>query len=94
MQKELSLVIGLAYYKYNPNYWVHLWANLMPLHYGIDEFSYEYGESALEGLDWDSGAILGVRVTKHLGLFVEGTHLRYWDKPVYECKFGFNYLIF
>ena len=94
MQKELSLVLGLAYYKYDPNYWVHIWANLMPLHYGIDEFSYEYGESALEGLDWDSGAILGVRVTKHLGLFVEGTHLKYWEKPVYECKFGFNYLIF
>ena len=94
MQNELSLVLGLAYYKYDPNYWIHIWANLMPLHYGIDEFSYEYGESALEGLDWDSGAILGVRVTKHLGLFVEGTHLKYWDKPVYECKFGFNYLIF
>ena len=94
MQKELSLVLGLAYYKYNPNYWVHIWANLMPFHYGLDEYSYEYGESALDGLDWDSGAILGFKVTKHLGLFVEGTHLRYWDKPVYECKFGFNYLIF
>jgi hypothetical protein len=94
MQNELSLVLGLAYYKYDPNYWIHIWANLMPLHYGIDEFSYEYGESALESLDWDSGAILGVRVTKHLGLFVEGTHLKYWEKPVYECKFGFNYLIF
>jgi len=94
MQRELSLVLGLAYYKYDPNYWIHLWANLMPLHYGLDEFSYEYGESSLEGLDWDSGAILGVRVTKHLGLFVEGTHLKYWEKPVYECKFGFNYLIF
>ena len=94
MQKELSLVLGLAYYKYNPNYWVHIWANLMPFHYGLDEYSYEYGESALERLEWDSGAVLGAKVTKHLGLFVEGTHLRYWDKPVYECKFGFNYLIF
>jgi len=94
MQKELSLVLGLAYYKYKLNYWVHIWANLMPLHYGLDDYSYEYGESALERLEWDSGAILGVRVTKHLGLFVEGTHLKYWEKPVYECKFGFNYLIF
>ena len=94
MQNELSLVLGLAYYKYDPNYWIHIWANLMPLHYGIDKFSYKYGESALEGLDWDSGAILGVRVTKQLGLFVEGKHLKYWEKPVYECKFGFNYLIF
>ena len=94
MQKELSLVIGLAYYKYDPNYWVHIWANLMPLHYGLDSFSYEYGDSALDGLEWDAGAILGARLTKHLGLFVEGTHLKYWDKPIYECKFGFNYLIF
>jgi hypothetical protein len=94
MQRELSLVLGLSYYKYTPNYWVHVWANLMPLHYGLDEYSYEYGESALERLEWDSGAVLGAKVTKHLGLFVEGTHLKYWDKPVYECKFGFNYLIF
>ena len=94
MQNELSLVLGLAYYKYDPNYWIHIWANLMPLHYGIDEFSYEYGDSALDGLEWDAGAILGARLTKHLGLFVEGTHLKYWDKPIYECKFGFNYLIF
>ena len=94
MQRELSLVLGLSYYKYTPNYWVLIWANLMPLHYGLDEYSYEYGESALERLEWDSGAVLGAKVTKHLGLFVEGTHLKYWDKPVYECKFGFNYLIF
>jgi hypothetical protein len=42
----------------------------------------------------DAGGILGIRVTKHLGLFAEGTYLNYWDKPVYECKFGFNYLIY
>ena len=94
MQKELSLVIGLAYYKYNPNYWIHIWANLMPYHHGLDDFSYEYGDNALEQLEWDAGAILGVRVTKHLGLFVEGTHLNYWGNEVLDCKFGFNYLIF
>ena len=37
MQREVSLVLGLAYYKYQPNYWVHIWANLMPLHHGLDE---------------------------------------------------------
>ena len=94
MQREVSLVLGLAYYKYQPNYWVHVWANLMPLHHGLDDFPYEREESALERLEWDSGAILGVRVTRHLGLFVEGTHLKYWGKEVFDCKFGFNYLIF
>jgi len=38
--------------------------------------------------------VLGTRVTKHLGLFVEGTHMKYWGKEIYEMKFGFNYLIF
>jgi hypothetical protein len=94
MQKELSLVVGLAYYKYDPDYWIHIWANLMPYHYGLDEYSYDYGDSVLEGLEWDGGAIVGVRVTKHLGLFAEGTYLRYWGNKVFDCKFGFNYLIF
>ena len=94
MQKELSLVVGLAYYKYDPNYWIHIWANLMPFHYGLDEYSFDYEESGLKQLEMDLGSVLGVRITKHLGLFAEGTYLKYWNKPVYECKFGFNYLIF
>ena len=31
---------------------------------------------------------------KHLGLFMEGTHMKYWGKEFYDTKFGFNYLIF
>ena len=66
----------------------------MPLHYGLDTYSYEYGDNALDALEWDSGAILGFRLNKHLGFFVEGTHLKYWGKEIFDCKFGFNYLIF
>jgi len=94
MQKELSLVLGLAYYKYTDKFWLHAWFNLMPLHYGLDTYSYEYGDNALDALEWDSGAILGFRLNKHLGFFVEGTHLKYWGKEIFDCKFGFNYLIF
>ena len=94
MVKEISLVVGAEYYKYNPNFWLHIWGNLIPLHYGLDEFSYEYEESALKRLEWDAGGILGVRINKHLGVFVEGTHLKYWGKSIYQCKFGFNYLIY
>ena len=65
----------------------------MPFHYGLDDYSFEYGDG-LDKLDWDSGMILGYRITKHLGVFVEGTHQRYWGKPLYESKFGFNYLVF
>ena len=94
MQKELSAVIGLAYYKYTPKFWLHMWANCMPVHYGIDEYSFEYGKEDWDNIEWDAGMVFGSRITKHLGMFVEGTHMRYWMKPVYEVKFGFNYLFF
>jgi hypothetical protein len=92
--REISTVLGLAYYKYTPQFWLHAWGNILPYHFGLDEYSYEYGESNLDILEWDSGLILGFRINKHFGIFVEGTHMNYWGKPVYECKFGFNYLIF
>ena len=65
----------------------------MPFHYGLDDYSFDYGDG-LDNLDWDSGMILGYRIKKHLGVFIEGTHQRYWNKPLYESKFGFNYLVF
>ena len=67
---------------------------LLQIHYGLDEYSFEYGEEKYDNIEWDAGLILGWRLTKHLGLFVEGTHMKYWGKTVYDCKFGFNYLIF
>jgi len=94
MQKEISLVVGSTYYKYTSKYWVHIWASLMPLHYGLDEYSYEYEESPLKRLEWDTGVVLGVRINKHLGLFVEGVHQKMWGKEVFDVKFGFNYLIY
>ena len=93
LQKEISLVIGGAYYKWTERYWVHLWANIMPIHKGLDDYSYEYGDG-LDMFDWDSGAVIGCRINKNLGLFIEGTHIRYWGKNVFDVKFGFNYLIF
>ena len=91
LQRELSAVIGLAYYKYTPDFWLHTWFNCLPYHYGLDDYSYEYEDSKIE---WDAGLVFGLRVTKHLGLFMEGTHMKYWGKEFYDTKFGFNYLIF
>tara|TARA_R100000664_G_scaffold2376_5_gene5978 strand:+ start:2188 stop:3198 length:1011 start_codon:yes stop_codon:yes gene_type:complete len=88
---ELSAVVGVAYYKYTNEAWLHTWVNLMPLHYGLSEYSHEYNNAPL---DVDAGIVSGWRITKHLGVFVEGTYLNYWEKPIYECKLGFNYLIF
>tara|TARA_R100001594_G_scaffold100633_1_gene135264 strand:+ start:8537 stop:9574 length:1038 start_codon:yes stop_codon:yes gene_type:complete len=88
---ELSVAIGTSYYYYTKDFWLLSWVNVMPYHYGLDEYSYEY-----EGVptDVDLGLVAGWKITKNLGVFVEGTYLEYWEKPVYEWKFGFNYLIF
>tara|TARA_A100000171_G_scaffold51701_1_gene66874 strand:+ start:694 stop:1728 length:1035 start_codon:yes stop_codon:yes gene_type:complete len=88
---ELSVVIGTAYYYYSDKYWIHSWLNVMPFHYGLNDYSYDY-----EGVstDVDFGLVAGWRITKNLGVFVEGTYLEYWEKPIQEFKFGFNYLIF
>ena len=88
---ELSTAIGIAYYNYTNNFWLHSWVNVLPFHYGLDEYSYVYNDSPI---DLDLGFVTGWRINKNLGIFIEGTYLRFWEKPIYECKFGFNYLIF
>ena len=93
-QKELSAVLGLAYYKHTPKLWIHAWANILPYHKGLDDYSFEYGVEDYDNIEWDAGIVFGSRITKNLGMFIEGTHMKYWNKPVYEVKFGFNYLIF
>ena len=93
-QKEISAVLGLAYYTYTPKFWLHTWVNVLPYHYGLDDYSFEYQDGIVNNLDWDSGVVLGLRINNHLGVFVEGLHQRYWEKEVFECKFGFNYLMF
>ena len=88
---ELSMAIGTAYYYYADDYWLHSWVNVLQLHYSLDDYAYEYIDTPI---DFDFGLVAGWRITKNLGVFVEGTYLKYWEKPIYECKFGFNYLIF
>ena len=63
----------------------------MPFHYGLEDYSYDYQDTPT---DVDFGLVAGWRITKNLGVFVEGTYLEYWEKPIQEFKFGFNYLIF
>ena len=65
--------------------------NALPFHYGLSEYSHEYNSLPI---DLDLGFITGWRITKSLGVFIEMNYMRFWEKDVYDCKFGFNYLIF
>tara|TARA_R110002050_G_scaffold123490_1_gene242286 strand:+ start:78 stop:1136 length:1059 start_codon:yes stop_codon:yes gene_type:complete len=90
LQQEVSAVLGLDYYLYRDTYWLHAWGSLYPLHKGLTNFSYQRSAQA----EWDTGLIFGVNLNRHLSLFVEGKHLKFWGMPSYELKTGINYLIF
>jgi len=89
-----SIVLGLDYYYYTKSYWTHAWANIMPWHYDDGgEFSYHAYNNG-SWLDYSGGVILGYKLNKSLGTFVEGKYNKYWNREWYDFKFGVNYVIF
>ena len=89
--QELSAVFGFDYYYNKEYFWVHGWSSFYPIHKGLNDFSYLYGDNKFE---WDAGLIVGAKINKHLGLFIEGRHLKFWDIKSYNFRAGINYLIF
>ena len=88
-----SLVVGLDYYYYNKNFWIHTWANLMPYHYNDkNEFSY-HNYIDRQWLDYSGGLIFGQKINKRLGVFAEGKNNKYWNREWYDFKMGVNYII-
>jgi len=39
-QREISVSVGLDWYQYTENFWIHAWGSLYPYHYGLDKYSY------------------------------------------------------
>ena len=99
---QQSLVVGLDYYYYKKDFWLHTWANLMPWHYDDGgEYSYNNYQSnawrymdGKQWLDYSGGLIFGYKLSKHLGTFVEGKYNKYWNRRWYDFKCGVNYVIF
>mgnify|MGYP003108929433 FL=1 len=94
-QWQHSLVVGFDYYYYKKNFWLHGWGNLMPYHYDDgNEFSYHNFNDGEQWYDYSGGLIVGAKITKHLGMFVEGKYNKYWNREWYDFKCGINYVIF
>ena len=94
-QWQHSLVIGFDFYHYKKSFWLHGWGNIMPYHYndgGV--FSYHNFNDEEQWYDYSGGLILGTKLTKSLGFFVEGKYNKYWNKEWYDFKCGINYVIF
>ena len=92
---QQSLVVGLDYYYYKKDFWLHAWTNLMPWHYDDGgTFSYHNYNDGKQWYDYSGGIIFGYKLNKHLGTFVEGKYNKYWNREWYDFKCGINYVIF
>ena len=90
-----SLVFGFDYYHYTKTFWLHSWGNLMPWHYNDGgEFSYHKYNNGEQWMDYSGGLIFGYKYNKHLGMFVEGTYNKYWNREWHDFSLGLNYVIF
>lgn len=94
LQQEISAVLGVAYYTYTPKFWLHTWVDVLPWHKGLTDYAYR--NMILEDkkeVDFDTGLIIGTKLTKRLGMFIEGSYQRYWGIDNYRVKAGINYII-
>ena len=90
-----SLVLGFYYYTYSKKFWLHTWANFMPYHYDDGgQYTYHNFNNNEQWYDYSGGLILGCKLNKNLGAFVEGRYNNYWSKEWYDYKIGINYIIF
>jgi len=89
-----SIVLGFDYYKYEKKSWLHTWGNIMPWHYDAgDEFSYhKYNEG--QWMDYSFGLVYGHWYNKNLGIFIEGTYNKYWNREWHGFSAGINYRVF
>jgi hypothetical protein len=91
---EYSFVIGLDYYYFTKDFWLHSWGNLMPYHLDTDnEYSYHKYNGG-QWIDYSGGLIFGYRFNKSLGIFVEGKYNKYWNRRWHNFSVGLNYVIF
>ncbi len=58
-----------------------------------DPSAFEFADDGMAHtwIDYDFGAIFGVKIQDNLGVFAEGRYLYYWERPAYDFKFGLNY---
>ena len=102
---EIAPIIGFDFYHYKNNFWLHAYGNwIMPHHSyveGNEDFSYLHRNSwgkgghndLLGGEQWDdyqAGLMFGWKVTRSIGIFVEGEYTKFWDSEIFNSNFGIN----
>jgi len=102
---EVAPVVGFDFYHYKSKFWLHAFANwILPYHKyvkGDEDFSYlNRNNWGLGGLkkdsqpeqwdDYQAGLMFGWKVTKSIGVFIEGEYTKFWDSEIYNSNVGLN----
>ena len=102
---EIAPIVGFDFYHYKNNFWLHAYGNyLLPYHkyvQGDEDFSYlnrnNWGKGGLrqdsepeQWEDYQAGVVFGWKLSKSIGLFVEGEYTKFWDSKIYNSSVGLN----
>ena len=85
-QAEASIAIGLDFYLGNDKFYSHIWLNSYQESKGLTDKSYKGGEQ-----QYDVGMLLGAKLGKHIGIFMEGSKLNYYGREQYNVSTGLNW---
>jgi hypothetical protein len=103
---EIAPIVGFDFYHYQNNFWLHAYGNwILPYHTyvsGDEDFSYlnrnNWGKGGLiqdaEEQQWDdysAGVNLGWKLTRTLGIFIEGEYAKFWDSELFQSSVGLNF---
>ena len=95
LQWNYSLVFGYDFYHYTKTFWLHSWASVMPMHLESGDYAYhKFIAPKQTWIDFGGGFILGSKINKHLGIFIEGKYNKYWNRTWHDFSVGLNYIIF
>ena len=101
----ISPIVGFDYYHYKNNFWLHAYGSYLPPFHnyvkGDEAFSYHNRNNwGLGGLredaekeqweDYQTGVQFGWKLSKSIGLFVEGEYTKFWDSKIYNSSVGLN----
>ena len=93
---NLSAIIGLDFYHYRKNLWIHAYGSMLPLHKTFaktynNTYSYESFVGKNSWIDYSVGGQFGLKLSKKLGLFTEVAIQKYWDRKIEVLKAGINF---
>ena len=102
---EVAPIVGADFYHYKDNFWLHAYGNyLLPYHHyvnGNKDFSYlnrnNWGIGGLvedskpeQWSDYQVGVVLGWKMSKKIGVFIEGEYTKFWDSDIFSSSVGLN----